>query len=399
MKRRQFLAAAGASMLLNRVVGAQSLAAWPDLKITRILGFDLPTRRSKLAGRNSRRDVHGDASSDRMVRLLTNAGVEGLGTYWAGEQALRQLLGKNPFQGYDDSARRIVGPLGSQTMPLWDLAGKLAGKPVYKLLGGKGPGRVPVYDGSIYFADLLPQHAGRWQDRFKEEIDLGLRAGHRAFKIKIGRGSKWMPRVAGDARDVEVVRLIRAHAGSEVLLGVDANDGYDLPGARRFLDRAGDAGLLFFEEPFPEKVEACLELKRLIAARGWKTLLADGETQQALAPFKPFIAAGAIDVLQADMNAFGIEGILEESAMAVGQGILVGPHNWGSLVGFYTQLHVARAIGNFFRAEHDPLSSDALIAEGYNISDGACTVSSAPGFGLALDPRHFARFKVRFDLK
>ncbi len=59
-------------------------------------------------------------------------------------------------------------------MPLWDLAGKVLKKPVYELLGGAGPQRVPVYDGSIYFSDLLPQYSHKPLDRFKEEIDMGM---------------------------------------------------------------------------------------------------------------------------------------------------------------------------------------------------------------------------------
>ena len=57
---------------------------------------------------------------------------------------------------------------------------------------------------------------------------MGFRAGHRGFKLKIGRGHKWMDRAAGDTRDVEVLEIVRRHAGHEVLLAVDANDGYDL---------------------------------------------------------------------------------------------------------------------------------------------------------------------------
>ena len=91
----------------------------------------------------------------------------------------------------------MPGPLGSRTMVLWDLAGKILKRPVYQLLGGTGPGKVPVYDGSIYFSDLLPQYAAKWQDRFKEEIDMAMQAGHRAFKIKIGRGKKSMERESG----------------------------------------------------------------------------------------------------------------------------------------------------------------------------------------------------------
>jgi len=199
-------------------------------------------------------------------------------------------------------------------MPLWDLLGMLVQKPVYELFGGAGAERVPVYDGSIYFADLLPQYADKWQNRFREEIDMGLKIGHRAFKIKVGRGSKWTKRDEGDARDVDVVKLIRHHAGKYVILGVDANNGYDLAGAKRFLEKVGGENLAFVEELFPETVDECLELKKFIKDNGWATLLADGETQGDLNVFKPFLRAKAIDVYQADMNRFGFEGILTEAA-------------------------------------------------------------------------------------
>src|SRR5262249_28451324 len=146
-----------------------------------------------------------------------------------------------------------------------------------------------------------------------------------------------------------------------------------------------DAKLMFVEEMFPEVVEQCLELKRHMAGQGLKTLLADGETQSDLDIFKPFIAAKAIDILQADMNRFGMDGIIKEASMAKPQGVHVAPHNWGSLVGYYMQLHIGRAVTNLYRAENDPLSTDVLIADGYSIKDGFATVPDAPGFGLKLD--------------
>ena len=398
MRRRDFLAATVATALLPSRACPDSLFP-ADLKVTRIVSFELPTRRSKIVGKNARLGVHGERSSDRMVRLFTNTGLEGLGNCGAGKDALTALVGKNPLAGFQPGARRMPGPLGSQTMPLWDLAGKLLKKPVHALLGKEGRVRVPVYDGSIYFADLLPQYAGQWQDRIKAEIDMGLRAGHRAFKLKIGRGYKWMDRAAGDARDVEVLEVFRRHAGKDVLLAVDANDGYDLEGAKRFLERAGGLKLAFVEELFDERVGQCLELKRFMAEHGWQTLLADGETLHHLDAFRPFIAAKAIDLLQADMNAFGIEGILQEAAMAKPQGLFVCPHNWGSLIGFFLQLHVGRAVSNFFRAEQDPLVSDVLVADGYKIEEGACSLPDAPGFGLALNEDKFRQVKIHLDLK
>jgi L-alanine-DL-glutamate epimerase-like enolase superfamily enzyme len=397
MHRRAFLAAAAAVAVAKAARGADLPK---DIRITRAVGFDLPSRRSKLAGRNARLEVHGDRATDRMLRLYTNTGTQAVGNCRADKEAVAKLLGKDPFEFYRRDDRQMTGPLGPGTMPLWDLAGKLLAKPAHELLGGAGPQRVPVYDGSLYFADLLPQYAERWQDRFREEVEMALKAGHRAVKIKIGRGHKWMKREEGDARDVAVVKLVREHAGKELLIGVDANNGYDLAGAKRFLEQAGPADLAFVEELFPEKVEECLALKEFMKAQGCKTLLADGETQGTIDVFKPFIAARAIDVYQADMNRFGFEGILTEAAWAREKDLLVAPHNWGSLVGYYMQLHVGRAIKNFYRAEHDPLETPILRAEGYERKDGLSSVPSAPGFGLAIDEKSFAgEAKVLFDLR
>jgi L-alanine-DL-glutamate epimerase-like enolase superfamily enzyme len=334
-----------------------------------------------------------------MVRLYTNAGLEGIGNCRVEQTGLAQLLGKSPFELYRPASRTVTGPLGPGTMPVWDVIGKILKKPVYQLLGGAGPLRVPVYDGSIYFSDLLPEYADRPLDRFKEEIDMGLVAGHRAFKVKIGRGAKWMPPEDGYARDVEVLKTIRRHAGPEILIGVDANNGYDPARTERLLIDLPDYNFAFLEEMFPEEIENCLALKRFISQHGWKTLVADGETQGDINAYKPFIEARAIDIFQGDMNRFGFEGILTEAAWCKPQGLQVAPHNWGSLVGFYMQLHVGRAITNLYRAEHDPLSNEILIAEGYEIRDGYATIPDAPGFGLKINEEKFAASaRVRFDL-
>jgi len=99
------------------------------------------------------------------------------------------------------------------------------------------------------------------------------------------------------------------------------------------------------------------------------------------------------------MNHFGFEGILTEAAWGRPAGIQVAPHNWGSLIGFYMQLHVGRAIKNFYMAEHDPLTTDVILAEGYEIKDGFCSVPAVPGFGLEIDEQKFSsQAKIRFDL-
>lgn len=401
MTRREFLGAAIAATAAQRGWAAQTPAG---VKITRVVNFDLHLRRPKYIGKNSHRDDHGETSSDRVLRLYTNAGVDGFGTCSCGANECAQLLGRDPFDFFRPDERRVASPLARYTSPLWDLCGRLLKKPVYELLGGKapagGPARVPVYDGTIYFSELVPQYAPRGLDRFKDEIDLGLKMGHRAFKVKIGRGYHWMRAEEGYARDIDVLKVIRRHAGPGILIAVDTNDGYDLARSKRLLTDLPDYGFAWLEEMFIDNVEHYLELKRFLAERGCKALVSDGENTRRPGDMKRWVEAKAVDILQGDMNQFGFEDIVAEAEMARPAGIQVAPHNWGSLIAYYLQLQVGPAVPNFYRAEHDPLTCPALIADGYTLANGESTVPDAPGLGLMLDDARLPDFaRVHFDLK
>ena len=153
-------------------------------------------------------------------------------TDWIKENLMFDLL----ILEFFEPGRGIVSPLGREDAPLWDLTGKIFNEPVWRLLGGYGPATVPVYDGSIYFSDLDPEYRDRGIHRILEEIDYALELGHRAFKIKVGRGYQWMPSAAGLTRDIQVVRAIRSHVGPDIKLMVDSNNGYDLATTKRFLE-------------------------------------------------------------------------------------------------------------------------------------------------------------------
>lgn len=397
MNRREFLAAAGGWALGCAVAAGD---APRDVRITRAVCFELEMTRPKHVGKNSYRHDHGRKAYDRLLRLHTNAGIDGVGTCSVGANECAQLLGRNPLDLLDSKARRMTGPLGRWTCPLWDLVGKILGKPVWQLLGGAGPREVPVYDGSIYFTDLRPQFRDGWQDEFRRELDASMAAGHRAFKIKIGRGRLWMLAEEGYTRDVEVVRMIRRHVGSDILLGVDANDGYDVARTKRFLRDTADCRLAFIEEMFPDSVSDYLGLKAFMRDNGWSLLIADGENKRFPRDMQSWVEAGAVDIFQGDMNQFGFEDVLAEADMARPHKATVAPHNWGSLFGYYMQLHVGRAIDNFYRAEQDPMTCPAIIAEGFDITDGKVAMPQAPGLGLRLVDAKLADVAcVHFDLK
>ncbi len=411
MDRRTFLKLTGSGAL----TAALPLATYPavasaaapdwsghlpeDLTITRIVGFRLPTTRSKLAGRNAQLDVHGDRSSDMMARIYTNAGIEALGTSWGPErERYQQLLGRKLVDFYDAGTNSMRSPLGRFSMGLWDLAGKVLDKPVHALLGGRPEPRVRVYDGSIYFMDLLPQYQDRWQDRLRAEIDMGTDAGHRTFKVKIGRGHKWMDRAEGDRRDVEVLTIIREHGGRDISIGIDANNGYDLPRLLRLMGQVGHLGIDFSEEVFPEDVEKYLALKEYYRQMNLGTLVADGENIHNLDDLRPYLDHDAIDVYQCDMKSLGFEDVRQMAQMAGEQNAVVAPHNWGSLIGFYMQVQIGHALPNFYLAERDPLSTEVLTTEGYRVDDGYATAPDAPGMGLSIHEPAFADLEPEYDI-
>jgi L-alanine-DL-glutamate epimerase-like enolase superfamily enzyme len=392
MRRRQFLRAsalgfASAATGIRAAPGAGSGPAIDDLsrfRITSVTGFRHVCPRPKLVGKNSHLDVHGNTTSEHCLRIATDQGVEGIGVGNLSKEAARSLVGMTLDQLWDADLG-AVGPIGRADHALFDLVGKALGAPAWALIGGRGPEWVQVYDGSIYFADLLPEHQGRGIARILEEVEQGIERGHRAFKIKVGRGYKWMEKSAGLDRDVEVVRAIRRLVGPEILLMADSNNGYDLDETLRFLD-AIETELFFAEEMFPEDVDLDLRLKAELDRRGLDTLVADGESAGEVDHFDPFLQANALDVLQPDIRALGLslQWELSRRIEASGTPARLAPHNWGSNLGVFMQAVLARGIPNFLSAEWDTSTSDLFDTTAFTFRDGLLRVPDAPGCGLVL---------------
>src|SRR3954447_26896033 len=236
MNRRRFLQSTAVLPIAAARIGAAPEA--DELKrfvITKITGFRHVGQRPRFVGKNSHLDDHGRTTTDHVLRIMTDRGVEGIGVGNVTPEVARRVVGRS-LDEFWSADRKVVSPLGRADHALYDLIGKVVGMPAWKLLGGEGPEWVPIYDGSIYFDDLQPEFADRGVARIVEEVQAGLDNGHRAFKIKVGRGFKWMDKEAGFRRDVEVMRAIRKRVGPDVRLMVDANNGFDLDGTKRWLD-------------------------------------------------------------------------------------------------------------------------------------------------------------------
>jgi L-alanine-DL-glutamate epimerase-like enolase superfamily enzyme len=242
---------------------------------------------------------------------------------------------------------------------------------------------VPAYDGSIYFADIL--HPDQGVARIEWEIEQSMGRGHRAFKLKIGRGHKWMPPEEGFRRDVEVIKTVRRVAGPGCKIGIDANNGYDLAGTKRLFGEVGDQDILFAEEMFPEQVEQDLELKQFLRDDDLKTLVADGESARDHEHFIPYLRAKALDVVQADMGRLGPTEWLRLARLAEEHGVLCAPHNWGWQFGYVVILQFGAAIPNFLAAETDPIVFDVYDTSALQFAEGVYTLPDLPGYGVGVN--------------
>lgn len=381
MNRRQFVQAALVPLLLTQRDDVDELK---KVFITRITGFPHKAHRPRVAGKNSQKDVHGEFTSENILRIETNAGIEGIGIGTVQQALARDLIGHS-LDEFWKKGIGIVSPLGRADHALYDLVGKALDMPTWKVLGGVGPEWVPVYDGSIYFNDLLPEFQSRGVAHILEGVEASLKAGHRAFKIKVGRGAKWMEPKAGLARDIEVCRAIRKLVGNEARLMVDANNAFDLESAEVWLDAAGD-DFYFVEELFPEQIDRDLLLKKYLTERGRKTLIADGESADDIDDLVGLIDHEALDVFQPDIRRFGLtRQCALARKMALHPRLKLAPHNWGSFLGLYMQLTLARGVPNFLMAEQDPSTSDLFDTSAFEFRNGKIRVPDViPGCAITI---------------
>jgi L-rhamnonate dehydratase len=363
----------------------------PDPRIVAVEWAQLEGRRPRPAGCNARLGPHGRKVRVPLARLTTSAGVAGFGRARITEAQATQVLGQ-AVSDLVDSHGAVREPFRAFEYPLLDLAGRLAGMPVYALLGGHPDGdgtfRAPCYDTSLYMDDLHLQDDGAAAALIAEEAMQGYARGHRAFKIKVGRGAMHMPLEAGTRRDVRVIRAVRTAVGPGARIMIDANNGYNLNLAKRVLSETADATVYWIEEAFHEDVRLYKALKGWLSAEGLGTLIADGEG--AASPhLLDWAKQGTVDVIQYDVLRPGFSYWLELGPQLDAAGVRSAPHHYGEPYANYAAAHLAARIARFEGVEWDEASVPGLDASAYAIDEGQVLVPNLPGFGLALDEAVF----------
>ena len=401
--RRSFLTALATS------ASALRGASQTPVRLTRIRASILQGRFHKQVALNaSDKAPTGGTYTHPLIRIETDQGVEGIGagTYrmnlddYVAE--LQPLIGKNPLELYEMTGGKVVRPapwfagLHAKAQyldgPLLDLIGKLSNNPVWALLGDSARDTVQCYDGTLYFADVMRPERG--VGAVVEEAEEAVQSGFKALKLKLGRGSKWMDRAAGDARDIAVIHAVRKAVGPNIIVMGDTNNGYQgqFDGLWRMLAETRDDKPHWIEEPFPETVEGYGRLKDKLADAKMSTLIADGENFRHSSEFEPYLHPRRLmDVLQLDTRTGGFIANREVVRMGGAAGAMTIPHNWGSQIGHLMGLHLAKAMKGVPWAEDDRSTCDVIVPAGYSLGKGMQMVSSEPGLGIHIDAKVYEK--------
>jgi L-alanine-DL-glutamate epimerase-like enolase superfamily enzyme len=255
-------------------------------------------------------------------------------------------------------------------MALWDIRGKAAGMPLYRLLGGsRRP--VPAYAGGVSLGYQPPA-------QLIEELKKSLDAGYKAVKLRVGDSPK---------RDLERIRAVRKACGEDLVILTDANIGYSVEDARQAMPGMDELNVAWLEEPFPAH-----DYRSYRLAKGFgRTPLAAGENHYTRFEFNRVIEDGAITILQPDLSKTGgITEALRIAALASAHKLPIHPHSSMTGLNHAASIHFLAAIDNGGYFEGDVSKSnkfrDDLVSNPGTVDkDGNVWPLDKPGLGLEVN--------------
>ena len=264
-------------------------------------------------------------------------------------------------------------------MALWDIRGKAAGWPLYRLLGGASR-PVPAYAGGPALGYQSPE-------TLVDETRALVDAGYRAVKLRGGDSP---------TRDLQRVAAVRHAFGGDLTILVDANTGYTVSDAREVMPGLKDHGVGWLEEPFPPHDHRSYA----IAAALNHVPLAAGENHYTRFEFSRLIEDRSIDILQPDLSKTGgITEALRIAAMASTWKLPIHPHTSTTGLNMAATIHFLASIdnGGYFEAEvsrNNPFR-DRLVSAPYTLDDGGCVCPlERPGIGVEVDEQFLIEHPV-----
>jgi len=261
---------------------------------------------------------------------------------------------------------------------LWDIVGKTAGLPLYRIFGGFRS-EVPAYVTCAYYRD------GKDDAELRDEVQKLVEQGHTGFKAKVGG----LPL----ERDIERMALIREIIGDKKELMIDVNRAWDLETAIRGAQLLEPLNPRWLEEPVRWEDD-----RRALKLLSNKTRipLSGGESEVTSYGCRAMIEEQAIQILQFDCTMFG--GFTEGRKMAglcELNHVQVAPHH-----DCFIHAHIVAGspagciVEAFTDPERDPLQAE-LFEDPPIIKNGMMTLKEQPGLGLTLSEAAMKKFSER----
>ena len=272
-------------------------------------------------------------------------------------------------------AGATFGGIGTLDMALWDIKAKLAGEPLWRLLGGRDR-FVPGYASGL---DIALD-----DERLAEFYSTMAEHGFTSGKLKGGRDT------AADIRRLGIIADALQVNTPQPGLMLDANESWNVKQAVRHVSAIEAVhDLSWIEEP----------LRRWDAAgharlgRSIKAAVATGENLTGLEQYTPLFDAHAIDVVQA-AALWGITHFLRVSHAAHSRDLPVSPVG---LTGNSAVAHAAASIPNHLVAEVQDLGAPHGLRIDQEYADGGIVLGDSPGAGVVVDEDGIAEHAKRTD--
>jgi L-alanine-DL-glutamate epimerase-like enolase superfamily enzyme len=386
MQRRHFLGTAAAAPFSGAL--ARAAEARKSIKIT-----GLETDLLRLPPSPTSADAIHTFGADQgavVLRLLTDAGITGLGYSSFGmiaggprvvqtilEYEIKPvLIGKDPafpkgiradlwraleyqgVQGVTQFAMSVVD------IAIWDILGKAAGLPVYKMLGAYRD-RIPAYSMCGWYRENDQDHS-----QYKRTIAETLKQGYRTLKVKVGRYSL--------DDDVERIKVAIDNAGKDIRILVDANQAFNRVEALRRGRIYQELGCFWYEEPMPPyDHEGFVELAQALDMR-----IATGENFYNKHAFMDLMLRKGVDVVQPDnRRAGGPCEWMEIGAIADGFGLELASHGGGPV-----NLNMLCAMPNAIYMETSGPQEHMV--------NGEVLAPETPGMGRQVSPDFIKKYKI-----
>jgi galactonate dehydratase len=261
----------------------------------------------------------------------------------------------------------------------WDIIGKIAGQPVYNLLGGPSRERVRVYANGW---------AGRTTIEDGVERALKIKAmGFSAAKVDPFPGP-WRTHIDRKDEDFAIgyVAALREALGPDFEILVEAHRRFSPQHAIRIGRRLEAFGIEWYEEPcLADNLSLLAEVRDKV-----RIPIVTGEALYTKESFFECLARRAADILNPDICAIGgISALLDIAAMAQPQAVVMSPHNYNSpLIGMAATVHVSAVIPNFKITEYFVNFQDRcreIATSPLSVSQGWIDLPTAPGLGIDVD--------------